>query len=440
MNLKRITAPSHRDILALAIPIILANSATPLLGLTDIAVVGHFGSVSDLGAIALGNLLFSFLFWGFGFLRMSTSGFVAQAAGRQDVEEAVAVVVRALLLGVVIGCVLIALQWPLITAALWILGGDASVEQVTRDYFFVRIWSAPATLALYAVNGLLIGRGLGRQLLRQQLLLNGLNLLLNIFFAGVLGWGARGIAAGTALAEWLTLLISGTLIWFSTGDAVKAAWHRIRPELFVMSRMRALMAANGDILIRTMTLLGGISLFTDQGARFGADTLAANHILLQFTMFSAFFLDGFAFVAESLAGRAFGAGDRQLFAIVVRRSSQLAAATAAVLALIFLFSGEFFITHLTAMPQVRALAIQYLPFCAAYVFVSFVAFQLDGIFIGTTQTRVLRNAALIATGLYVLLCFPLARWFGNAGLWSAFIVFVALRAITLLVNYRRVFS
>lgn len=439
MNRKSIAAPSHRDILALAIPIILANSATPLLGLADIAVVGHFGAVSDLGAIALGNLLFSFLFWGFGFLRMSTSGFVAQAAGRHDVEETIAVVARALLLGIVIGCALIALQWPLITAALWILGGDAAVEQVARDYFFVRIWSAPATLALYAVNGLLIGRGLGQQLLRQQLLLNGLNLVLNIVFAGVLDWGARGIAAGTALAEWLTLLISGTLIWLSSRDAVKAAWHSIRVELFVMSRMRALMTANGDILVRTMALLGGISLFTDQGARFGADTLAANHILLQFTMFSAFFLDGFAFVAESLAGRAFGAGDRRLFAIVVGRSSQLSAATAAILALLFLFSGEFFITHLTAMPQVRALAIQYLPFCAAYVFVSVAAFQLDGIFIGTTQTRVLRNAALIATGLYVLLCFPLARWFGNAGLWSAFIVFVLLRAMTLMASYRRVF-
>lgn len=434
------TAPSHRDILAIAVPIILANSATPLLGLTDIAVIGHFGSVSDLGAIALGNLIFSFLFWGFGFLRMSTSGFVAQAYGRQDVEETVAVVARALLLAVAIGCVLVALQWPLITLALNILGGDASVESVTRDFFFVRIWSAPATLALYAINGLLIGRGLGRQLLRQQLLLNGLNLTLNIFFAGVLGWGARGIALGTVLAEWVTLLVSGYLIWQATRDAIKAVWHRIRPDLFLASKLRALMAANGDILIRTLTLLGGISLFTDQAARFGADTLAANHILLQFTMFSAFFLDGFAFVAESLAGRAFGAGDVKLFRVVVRRSTLLAAATACVLSLIFLFAGPFFIRQLTVMPEVRALATDFLPFCAAYVFTSFAAFQLDGIYIGTTQTRVLRNAALTATGLYVLLCFPLAQQFGNTGLWCAFIAFVFLRAVTLLVSYRRVFG
>lgn len=434
-----VTAPSHRGILALAIPIILANSATPLLGLADIAVIGHFGSVSDLGAIALGNLIFSFLFWGFGFLRMSTSGFVAQAFGRGDAEETVAVVARALLLAMSIGCVLVALQWPLITVALSILGGDAGVEQVTREYFFVRIWSAPATLALYAINGLLIGRGLGRWLLRQQLLLNGLNLTLNIVFAGLLGWGARGIALGTALAEWLTLLIVGVMLWRETRDTVKAVWQRIRPELFLATKLRALMAANGDILIRTLTLLGGISLFTDQGARIGAETLAANHVLLQFTLFSAFFLDGFAFVAEALAGRAFGAGDRKQFALVVTRSTLLAAATAAILALIFLAAGPFFIHRLTVMPEVRALAIGYLPFCAAYVFVSFVAFQLDGIYIGTTQTRVLRNAALIATGLYVLLCFPLAQQFGNTGLWGAFIAFVCLRGVTLLVWYRRVF-
>jgi len=270
-------------------------------------------------------------------------------------------------------------------------------------------------------------------------LLNGLNLLLNIFFAGVLGWGARGIAAGTALAEWLTLLISGALIWHATRDVVKSVWYRIRPDLFVVSKLRALLAANGDILIRTMTLLGGISLFTDLGARFGTDMLAANHILLQFTMFSAFFLDGFAFVAESLAGRAFGAGDRPLFALVVRRTTQLAATTAAILALIFLLSGRFFIEHLTVMPDVRALAIRYLPFCAMYVFVSVAAFQLDGIYIGTTQTRVLRNAALLATVLYVLLCLPLVHWFGNGGLWSAFIVFVVLRAVALMASYRRVF-
>lgn len=433
-------APSRRDILALAVPIILANSATPLLGLVDTAVIGHFGSVNDLGAIALGNLLFNFLFWGFGFLRMSTSGFVAQSRGQGDTAHTVAIVARALVLALVIGATLIAMQWPIVTLALTLLGGDSSVEHITRDYFLVRIWSAPATLALYVIMGFLVGCGNGRLLLMAQLVLNGLNLALNIVFAGVLGWGARGIALGTALAEWITLLLACVLAWYWLRGVIRHAWPHVRRELFDIKKLRAVMAANGDILVRTLTLLAGISMFTDQGARFGANTLAANHILMQFIMFSAFFLDGFAFVAESLAGRAFGAGDRCGFAVAVRYSTQLAAMTAACLSLMFLFAGPYFINRITALNDVRELAVQYLPYCAAYVFVSFAAYQLDGIFIGTTRTRVLRNAALVATGLYVLLCLPLVHWFGNAGLWWAFIVFVLLRAVTLLAQYRRTYG
>ncbi len=433
-------APSHRKILVLAVPIILANSATPLLGLTDIAVIGHFGSLSDLGAIALGNLIFSFLFWGFGFLRMSTSGYVAQAFGKQDLAEMIAIVARAFMLALAIGVALILLQWPLITLAQMILGGDASIEQVTREFFFIRIWSAPATLVLYVINGMLIGRGLGRQLLQLQILLNGLNLLLDIFFAGGLGWGAPGIALGTALAEWLSVFIAIWIIWRSMKETVKTLFQHIRAELFLGTKLRALMAANSDILIRTLTLLGGISLFTDMGARINGETLAANHILMQFTLFSAFFLDGFAFVAESLAGQAFGEGDRNLFRLVVTRSTRLAALTAAILSISFLLFGTFFINHLTTIPEVRAQAIQFLPFCAGYVFTSFAAFQLDGIYIGTTQTQALRNAALLATFLYVLICFPLVHSWGNVGLWSAFILFVFFRAMTLLVGFRKVFS
>jgi len=432
-------APSHRDILVMAVPIILANSATPLLGLCDLAVIGHVGSLSDLGAIALGNLIFNFIFWGFGFLRMSTSGFVAQSYGKQNLEDAVAVVARALMLALAIGLVLILLQWPLIGLAQFILGGDPEIERVTREFFYMRIWSAPATLALYVINGLLIGRGLGRHLLLLQILLNSLNLLLNVFFAGILEWGAPGIGLGTALAEWICVFIAAVVIWRSAGERIKPLLLRIRHELFRADKIRTLMAANGDILIRTLTLLGGISLFTDMGARINGQTLAANHILLQFTMFSAFFLDGFAFVAESLAGKAFGAGDRSLFRLVVARSTRLAALMAALLAATLWFFGDFFIGKLTDIPEVRAHAIEFLPFCAAYVFASFAAFQLDGIFIGTTQTRILRNAALTATFIYVLICIPLVSVWGNSGLWSAFILFVCLRAATLLASYRKVF-
>ncbi|MGB3623106.1 MAG: MATE family efflux transporter, partial [Ketobacter sp.] len=198
-------APTYAQITVLAIPIIIANSATPLLGLADTAVIGNLAGTAELGAVALGSLLFNFIYWGFGFLRMSTTGFVAQASGQNDPGEVIAVTSRALLLAVLIGAVLLILQWPLVTLGLSLLGASDEVEQITHSYFQIRIWGAPAILSLYVLMGYLIGQGLSRLLLIVQLFLNGINIALDILFAGYLHWGAEGIAAGTAIAEWLTL-------------------------------------------------------------------------------------------------------------------------------------------------------------------------------------------------------------------------------------------
>ena len=435
-----IPIPTHRQILSMAIPIILANSASPLLALTDIAIIGHFGGVADLSAIALGTLLFSFIFWGFGFLRMSTSGFVAQARGRDDDLDQVATIARGLLLAFAIGIALIALQQPIISIAMRIFGADPETKTIAREFFSIRIWSAPATLALYVLTGFFIGSGAGRALLIAQLVLNGANILLDIFFAGVLQMGARGVAFGTALAEWLTLFIAGAMVWRQLRVKIIAVRAQLRAALFNSQKLRALLAANGDIMLRTLSLLAGFAIFTDQGARFGAATLAANHLLLQLVSFSAFFLDGFAYVAEALVGRAHGANDRLAFRAVVRRSSHLAAATALLLALVLWFAGNFFIDRLTTLEAVRDLAREFLPFCAAYVLLSFAAFQFDGIFIGTTQSRPLRNAAVVSTALFALMAFPLAQQFGNHGLWLAFIGFVVVRALALGAYYPRVFK
>lgn len=432
-------APSRRQILAKALPIILANSATPLLGLTDLAVMGHYGSVEGLGAIAIGSLLFSFLYWGFGFLRMNTSGYVAQALGRNDALAIVAVLARALLLALVIGLLLIVLQWPLLHLALLLFGAGQGVEQIAADYFFIRIWSAPATLAQYVLMGFFIGSGASRSLLVAQLLLNGLNIVLDIFFAGVLGWGAVGIAAGTAMAEWLALILVARMAWRQLRTNIYLAMPTLKEEVCDLKKLRAVMMANADILLRTIALLSGFALFTDQGARFSTVTLAANHVLLQLISFSAFFLDGFAYVAESLTGRAFGAGNKKVFVRVVQRSSQVAGMTALMLAVLLLVGGDFFIQQLTDLASVRAAASEYLPYCAAYVMVSFMAFQLDGIFIGATQTRALRNAALAALACFALVCVLLVSWLGNTGLWVAFIFFVLARALLLACYFSRVF-
>ncbi|MDX1606865.1 MAG: MATE family efflux transporter, partial [Candidatus Competibacterales bacterium] len=212
--------PDQRQILGMAAPIIVANCATPLLGLVDTAVIGHVGTTSDLGAIAFGALIFSFLFWSFGFLRMGTSGFTAQAAGADDHAEIRATLGRALLLAGGLGTTLILLQYPLALGAFSLLQGSAEVEAVAADYFSIRIWGAPAALANFALIGLFIGLGRTRQVLHLQLLLNGLNIVLDLWFAGLLQWGVAGIALGTALSEWSALAVG---LWLAGREL--ARWH-----------------------------------------------------------------------------------------------------------------------------------------------------------------------------------------------------------------------
>lgn len=420
------------QVLRLAWPIILANAAVPLLGLADTAVIGNFGSLADLGAIAFGAVIFSFVYWGFGFLRMGTTGFTAQAAGARDEPEIRAALLRALVLAGAIGSALIVLQAPILGASLWLLDGSADVERLTAAYFGIRIWGAPATLGTFALMGTLIGLGRSRSLLAVQLLLNGLNILLDVWFAGVLGWGAAGIALGTVLAEWSSFAFAILLV-----TRILRGRHRDAEPFLAGARLRdrgkwrRTLTANSDIMLRTLLLVFGFTWFIRQSAQFGDATLAANHILLQLVSFSAFFLDGYAFVAESIVGEAVGARNLERFDLAVRRSTELAGGTALLLGLTLLGAGPALVELLTAIEAVRAVAMALLPFTALYVVCSFAAFQLDGIFIGATRTRAMRNAALFSTGLFLLIWWPLAAIGGNAGLWAAFVVFVCARAAAL---------
>ncbi len=426
----------YADIWRRAWPIVLANSAVPLLGLADTAVIGNVGTLAQLGAIALGALVFSFVYWGFGFLRMGTTGFTAQASGAGDEAEVRATLGRALLIAAAFGAALIAAQWPISLVAFRLLGGSADVEALAAGYFHVRIFSAPAVLGTYVLMGCLIGLGCSRELLKTQLVLNGVNIALDVLFAGVLGWGARGIALGTAMAEWTAvvyagLLVHGVLRRRRTDAAPFWAWDRIRDP----ARLRQMIGANSDILIRTLLLLFSFAWFTNQSARFGDAVLGANHVLLQLVSFSAFFLDGYAFVAESLVGEAVGARQRERLTLAVRRSSQLAGATAVALATLIGVFGFLAVERLTDIVAVRATALAALPWAALYVLLSFPAFQLDGIFIGATRTREMRNASLASTAVFLLAWWALAPRFGNDGLWWAFIVYVVMRAVALGLYY-----
>jgi MATE family multidrug resistance protein len=425
-------AISRSAVLKMAWPIIVANATVPLLGLVDTAVIGNLGSVLDLGAIALGSLILSFLYWSFGFLRMGTTGFVAQAAGANDETEVRAILGRALLIAGLLGLLLVVLQRPLVALSLTLLHGSADVEHVASRYLEVRLWGAPASLAGLAVRGTLIGLGYSRDLLLLELLLNGLNLGMDLVFAGLLGWGATGVALGTTLAEWLSLALSLTVASYRlrerrTDSEPFWPWQRIKRR----DQLGKLLSANADIMVRTVLLLCGFAWFTDQSARFGNVVLAGNHVLLQFISFGAFFLDGYAFAAEALIGRAIGARQRGRFDLAVQRSTELALLSALVLSALLLLAGPSSIDLLTDLPEVRAQARQFLPFAALYLLLAVGAFQLDGIFIGATRTRAMRNASLLSTGVFIIAAHWLTRWDGNRGLWLSFIVFVVARALAL---------
>lgn len=425
-------ANPYWQLIQLAFPIILANAAVPILGLVDTAVIGQTGTASDLGAIALASLVFSFVYWGFGFLRMGTTGFIAQAAGAKQYKELHALVFRTLLIAVSIGLTLIVLQKPIEAAATHLLSASPEVNAGVRDYFYVRIWGAPATLITFALLGILIGMGWTRHLLYVQLLLNGLNIVFNLIF--VLAWqmGVKGIALGTLCAEWITVFFALYLVLKKM--EIPHPWQRfqtLKIRIFNRHHLWALFHVNSDIMIRTLALISGFAWFAKQGAGFGDHVLAANHILLQFVTLSAFFLDGFANVAEMRVGQAYGAKNKNRFQTEVRHTTHLAALTAVLLSLFVFSSGAMFIPWFSQDLNVQSMAIQYTPYAALYILLSFAAFQLDGVFIGVTQSRAMRNATLFA--LIVLI--SLGSWwssaYGNAGLWAALVVYIVMRAVVL---------
>lgn len=427
---------TYRYLISKAWPIILANAAVPLLGLVDTAVIGNIGSVEDLGAIAFGALIFSFVYWSFGFLRMGTTGFTAQAAGAGDEIEVRAVLGRALLMAVGLGTLLILLQWPIRLIAFLLLDGTDAVEILASDYFRIRIWGAPATLTNFALMGLLIGLGLGKSVLLVQLFLNGLNILLDVWFAAVLKLGVAGIALGTVVAEWLTVALAGYLI-FRKLQQNKIPNESFWPKARVLDKpmLMKTLSANADIMIRTLLLVFSFAFFVNQSARFGDVLLAANHILLQLISFAAFFLDGYAFVVEAITGTAIGAGQLVRFDLAVRRTSTLALVTAIGLAILTWVWGHLAVGLLTDITEVRSAAADMLFFAALYIACSFAAFQLDGVFIGASFTREMRNAATLSLLVFLLVWWLLERALGINGLWWAMIIYVVARAGALLMYF-----
>ncbi len=427
---------SRGEVLRQAWPLILANASTPLLGLADSAALGHFGTKIDLAAIALGSLIFNFLYWGLGFLRMTTTGFVAQAAGARDGQEMSNAVLRAVGLGLALGTLFFLLQAPIEGAALKLLDPGKAEGQVAGQYFFARIYGAPAALASLGGMGLLIGLGRSKTLLAIKISENLINLLLDLIFVTYFDSGAPGVGWGTAISEWLGCLLvlglSFRLLQKQRAADTERALSRSR--LFELRALRRTVAANSNILIRTLAMIAGFAFFTRTGAQFGEVVLSGNHLLLQFISLSAFFLDGFAHVAEAHVGRACGSKDALLLRQAISTTSQVAFLCAIVLALSVFWGGRPGLDALTRHHTIVEAARPHLPQVALYIFCSVAAFQLDGIFIGASATRAMRNSSLISVAVFLSCAHFFVNRYQNHGLWWSFVAFVLARGLTLGLN------
>lgn len=413
----------------LAGPIILSNISVPLVGAVDTAVVGHLPEPQSIGAVALGALIFSFLYWGFGFLRMGTTGFIAQAYGAGDWRSLSETLSRVLLLALILGLVTIAIAWPLIDFVLYLIDSSAGVEALAADYAHIRIWSAPAVLCVYAFTGIFIGMHNTRNAFILQLILNISNMLLDVLFVLGFDWGVEGVAVASVIAEYLAMGVGFYLL----RDQIRNALDRFdRARLLERTALISLFTANSNIFIRTLCLLFAFSYFTAKSASQGEVILAANAILLHLQSIMAYALDGFAHAVEALAGSAYGAGRQRVFRRAVKLTSFWGAMIALLAGLIYLLFGEAIINLFTSIDVVASNALIYLPWMVVAPILSVWSFQLDGIFIGTGHTREMRNAMIFSLLAYLVLLQLTIPLLGNHGLFLGLAIFMLIRAASLL--------
>ena len=388
---------THGTVVRLAVPMMLAYLSTPLVGVVGTAVIGQLGEAALIGGIAIAAVIFDVLFATFNFLRGSTTGLTAQAVGAGDAVEQQSVLFRALVVALSAALLLVLLQSPLAALGIAAMGVSGEVAEACLAYFFVRIWSAPFVLINYAVLGWVIGRGEAAAGLLLQTLLNGVNIALSILFVLGWRWGVEGAAWASVLAEGLTAAAGLALAAWRIAGRPKPS----RARVFDLARIRRMLAVNSDMMVRSFSLLFAFAFFTRQGAAYGEIVLAANAVLMHFFLLAGYFLDGFATAAEQLAGRAVGARFRPAFEKAVRLTTVWGLATALLLTGVYSVCGSALIDLMTTAPEVRAAAYRYLPWAALTPLAGTIAFQMDGIFIGATWSRDMRNMMLLSVLVYL---------------------------------------
>lgn len=422
---------SHARVLKIAGPIVLSNATIPILGVVDTGVVGQLGQAAPIGAVGIGAVVLSAFYWLFGFLRIGTAGLTAQAQGAGNHAEVAALLTRVLLIGVAAGLAIMALQMPLFAAAFAISPASPEVETLARSYMQIRTFSAPAAIALFGITGWLIALERTKAVLVLQLWMNGLNIVLNLAFVLGLGWGVEGVAIATFIAEWSGLALG---LYLCRAAFRRPEW-RNWPRVFDRAKLANMASVNTDIMIRSILLEAALIAFLFYGAGLGDVTLAANQILLQFMHVTSYAMDGFAFAAEALVGQAFGAANRARLRRAAVLTGIWGTATAAALALSFALAGGPIIDLMTTAPAVRTEARSYLVYMVAGPLFGVAAFMLDGIFIGATRTRDMRNMMLVSFVVYAAALAILLPLLGNHGLWLSLLVLYVARGLTLSARY-----
>lgn len=422
---------THRRILKIALPVVLSNATVPILGAVDVGVVGQLGEAVPIGAVAMGAIILSTIYWIFGFLRMGTAGLVGQAAGAGDDAEVSAFLTRALLIAGAGGLALILLQPLIFAGAFWLSPASPEVESLAREYLFIRIWTAPAAIAVYALTGWLVAMERTTGVFWVQLIMNGANILLDLWFVLGLGWGVQGVAIATVIAE---LMGAGVGIYLCR-DAFQNVEWRNWLRVFDRAKLIRMGLLNVDILIRSALLMAIFTSFVFVGARFGDVTLAANEVLIQFTYITAYAMDGFAFAAEALIARAIGQKNPKRLRKSALMCSFWGMVTCVSMSIFFAFGGTWLISVMAKSTEVQTTAADYLPWMIAAPILGCASWMLDGIFIGATQGRDMRNMMILSAIIYVIAVITLIPTYGNHGLWAALVISFVARGITLGARY-----
>ena len=422
----------RKEILAIAVPAIISNITTPLLGLVDVAITGRIGAAVYIGAIAVGGTMFNMLYWLFGFLRMGSSGLTAQAYGAGDSRAQALVLWRALMIGAAVGLLLVLFSRPLGSTVLGFMDADDATAELAARYFAICIWGAPAVMCSYALAGWFLGMQDSRAPMWMAIITN----VVNIAVSGTLVFGfhmkIEGVATGTMSAQWAGV-IAGAIMVCARYRPRRSRWR----EIFDRGRLLAFFRINADIFLRTCCLVAVTVWFTHAGALQGADILAANALLLQLFMLFSYFMDGFAYAGEALAGKYAGRSDSRMLASVVRELLLTGLVWAVIFSAAYTLGGEWFLRVLADVPAVVDTAHTYLPWAAAIPLCGFLAFIWDGIYIGITATRSMLVAMAVALVVFFILYFTLRGTFGNHALWLAFDVYLMARGIVEWVCFRK---